>query len=195
MKTSILIPITKPKSAKRCITAIKHNAGVAKNEYEIIAEIDKERIGLPKMLKRLLNKAQFENIMFLGDDTYPYPDFLKNALETMKSLPDGWGMVGLNDLVHNGNQLATHFMISKKLLPYLDGEILHTGYKHNFADQELLIRCKRLNRYVWCRNAMLFHNHPAVTGRKAEEGQEDYERIQKYHQQDLELLRKRVLRF
>jgi len=173
-KASIIIPVIQPELGERCIKAIYQNAGIDKSQYEVVTAEDRERIGCPKMVKRLVAMTRFDCVMFLADDTFPYPDFLRYALEAMDTLPDKWGLVGLNDLHHDGNILATHWMGHKNLLPLLDGEFFHTGYYHCFSDQELLARCKGLGRYVWCKNAMIYHDHPDFTGK---ERNEDYKRV------------------
>jgi len=163
-KVSIIIPVIRPIKAKRCIEAIKKNAGVSESQYEIITEIDHEKVGCPVMVKRLVEKAKHELVMFLGDDTIPQKDFLKNALAAITTFPDKVGLVGLNDNHHDGNKLATHWMASKKLLPYLDGEFFHTGYKHLRCDNELTERCIELGRYVWAKDAKIEHDNPVING-------------------------------
>ena len=95
-QVSIVIPIIRPESAQRCVEAIKKNAGLPIGQYEIVSGLDTHRVGCPEMVKKLVAKTKNDLVMFLGDDTEPKKDFLKNALEAMESLPDGWGVVGLN---------------------------------------------------------------------------------------------------
>ena len=193
MKVSVIIPFVRPDGAKRCMEAVKANAGISADDYEILAEGDEDRIGCPKMVKKLVEQSRHECVLFLGDDTYPYADFIKNALDAMATLPDGWGMVGLNDLVHDGNILATHWLAHKNLLPLLDGEFFHTGYLHCFCDQELIFRCKALGRYTWCKDAMLYHDHPMLTGQGNDA---DYKRVYspELYRHDEELFKSRCKR-
>ena len=81
-KVSIILPVIRPKGAARCIQHIKENAGDGV-EYEIISSVDEDRIGAPKMVGRLLRKTNHDLVCFLGDDTMPQKDFLKNAIEEM----------------------------------------------------------------------------------------------------------------
>jgi len=97
-----------------------------------------------------------------------------NALNVMDALPDGWGLVGLNDQVHKDGALATHWLADKRLLPLLDGEFFHTGYKHLFCDNELTDRCKRMNRFVWAEDAVIEHDHPVIKGELLSD---DYKKI------------------
>ncbi len=160
LRVSIILPIVRKDRASECIEAIKKNAGISWDQYEIVSSYDEDRIGCPKMVKKLTALAKADLVMFLGDDTLPREDFLLRALNAMKMLPDGWGMVGLNDLTTDGNVYATHWLASKKLLPLIGGEFFHTGYVHTHCDLELTIRCKLLGRYIWSRESSIDHIHP-----------------------------------
>lgn len=157
MKVSIIIPVIREDKVIDCIGAIRENSGVDADQYEIVTDIDHDRIGCPKMVKRLVEKASCDLVMFLGDDTEPKRDFLKNALNAMASLSDGWGLVGLNDLETDGNLCATHWLASKKLLPIIGGEFFSTEYIHTFCDAELTLRCQLLEKYTWARNSVVVH--------------------------------------
>lgn len=171
MLISIIIPVIRPDKAKRCIEAIRQNAGIREWEkdmpivdahaFEIITEEDRKRIGVTKMVKRLVEKSRGEAVCFIGDDCIPQPDFLKNALRAMAEIPEGWGMVSFNDNP-NTTRSAAHWLAHKKLLPALDGEFFHTGYQHCFCDDELMIRVQNMNRYIYAYDAKIFHEHPAV---------------------------------
>ena len=189
-KVSVVIPVIRPEKAERCIAAIRKNVGIAEGDYEIITEVDEQRRGCPKMLKRLVSRAKYGLVMFLGDDTIPQPDFMKNALRKMSELPDSWGLVGLNDQHHNGNQLATHWLADKRLLPLLEGVFFHTGYSHCFCDNELTERCKIMGRYVWAEDAIVSHFNPILGNADMDD---DYKRAYSYpnFRADRELFQKR----
>jgi len=161
-KVSIVIPFIRPDGAKRCIDAIRKNAGVPKSRYEIVAEEDRDRIGAPRMVNGMVERAKHGLVMFLGDDTIPQPDFLAKALEAMGTLPEGWGLVGLNDLRFDGRHFATAWLADKRLMPLLGGKLVHEGYWHCFSDNELTIRCRELKRYVWTKDAKVKHANPVV---------------------------------
>jgi GT2 family glycosyltransferase len=163
LKVSIIIPTVRPDKVLRCVEAIHENSGVCLGDYEIIREIDSNKIGCPRMVKDLVSKAKYDWIMFLGDDTIPKNDFLKNALNKSKELPDGWGMVGLNDGIHMDN-FSTHWMCHKNMLELTEGEFFHTGYIHQFCDVELTDIAKENGRYLFAEDSRLFHDHPLVTG-------------------------------
>jgi len=160
---SIIIPVVRPEGAERCIKAITDDC--PKVPYEIIAEEDTQGIGCPKMVKHLAAKARYDWVMFLGDDTIPQPGMLWEAVP----FPGFRGMVGLNDQIHNGNDLSTHWMCHKDMLKLTGGEFFHTGYNHQYCDQELLDIAKENNLFVWAENAKLVHDHPHINGKQDDE--------------------------
>jgi GT2 family glycosyltransferase len=192
MLISIIIPVIRPKKALRCIEAIKENSGISSELYEIVTEEDSDRVGAPIMVKRLTDKARGDLICFLGDDTIPQKDFLKNAIKAMGTLPDGWGMVGFDDNIRPRDTIkaATHWLADKRLLLFLDGEFFHTGYKHCWCDNELCIRATELGRYVFCEEAYIYHDHPIVNHKSDDP---DYRRVysQDWLAHDVILFRKR----
>ncbi len=172
---SIIIPVIRPKNMPRLMRLIQQHAGVSDKLYEILTAEDKDRIGCPKMVKAMTDQSRGQMVMFLGDDTLPWKNFLKYAIEAMATLPDGWGLVGLNDQHHDGNELATHWMAHKAMLPYLGGEFFHTGYRHCFCDQELNHRAKEMGRYVWADKAKIKHCNPIIDDKY--DLDDDYQRV------------------
>ena len=172
---SIIIPIIREGGAKECIKAIRKHALIPEDKYEIITEVDHNRIGCPSMVSKLTAKTKHDLVMFLGDDTIPQEGFLVRAIKAMGTLPDGWGLVGLNDGIQNGNVFATHWLASKKLLTHLDGgDFFYIGYIHTRCDRELTDKAKELDRYVWARDAIIVHNHP-IRDKSFED--DDYKRV------------------
>lgn len=171
---SVIIPIVRPEKAKRCIELVNKNAGVT--DFEIISEVDEERIGCPKMVKKLVDRAKGEYICFLGDDTLPEKDFLKNALMHMwDNCPDQWGLVGINDGTGR-HWLPTHWLAHVKLLDHLENrEFFYTGYNHCYCDMELKDRAADLGRYSYCKDSVLRHEHPALD--KNVKPDDDYNRV------------------
>lgn len=157
---SIILPIIRPEKANRCVDNIIENAGSV--IFEIVSEYDAKRIGAPKMVRHLVEKSKYNMVCFLGDDTIPQSGFLESAMVAMKTLPDGWGLVGLNDMT--GRNLACHWLAHKNLLPLVGGEFFHTGYRHCFCDNELQERSEKLGRYVYAKGAIVEHDHPILKG-------------------------------
>lgn len=169
---SIIIPVIRPEKAKRCIEeALFHTAGM---DAVVVSAEDTDRIGCPKMVDRLVSEARGDLICFLGDDTIPQPGFLEAALAAMATLPDGWGLVALNDGIHNG-ELATHWLADRRMLDLIPGrQFFSTDYQHCFCDRELTDIAKDHGRYAYAADAVIIHDHPIRTG---EEPDDDLKRV------------------
>ena len=153
---SVIIPIVRPKKAARCIAALADNS----IDFEVISEVDHNHIGCPEMVKKLAERAKYDWVMFLGDDTIPEPNMLDHAAEYI----DDWVlMVGLNDGIH-GDGLSTHWMVHKDILKHTGGEFFCTEYSHCFCDKELADIAKENNGFVFAHKAKFKHDHPSVTG-------------------------------
>ena len=155
---SICIPYVRPKLIPPLIEKIKSRSGFTPSDLEILAEEDVDRIGCPKMLKRLVDKAAGNYICFIGDDTDPQENFLSRAMWDMVVELNSNGLVGLND--KSGRTLSIHWVASRSMLESLGGEFFHTGYNHCFCDVELMERAKALNKYYYSPTAVVLHNHP-----------------------------------
>jgi hypothetical protein len=164
---SILIPAVRPEKAQRAANAALANAGVPGDlVFEVTWEEDVNRIGCPHMLSQLVERAQGNIICFLGDDTIPEPGWLAEALETMATMPDGWGLVGLN--TENSVPFA-HWIADRRMLDLLpDRQFFNHAYQHNFCDRELYDIAVVHGRWAWCEKAKIKHDHP-VTGAEADE--------------------------
>ena len=192
-KVSIVIPSIRADKLERCLKAIEENAGYA--DYEVIVEKDSQEApqGAPKVLKRGVERSTGELVMFLGDDTIPQKNFLFHAVASMhKNFPDLDGLIGLNDMYWKG-EFATHWLASKKLLPYLGGEFFHTGYNHLSCDNELTEMCRKAGKYYWEERAKVYHDHPGVHGWSDETYDKHYRRVYQFDtmRKDRELLEKR----
>lgn len=191
---SIVIPTIRPDKLERCLKAVHENAGYS--NYEVIVEKDDPANpqGAPKVLKRGVDRSAGELVMFLGDDTIPAPNFLYNAVVSMhKHFPDLDGLIGLNDTLWPGGAVATHWLASKKLLPYLNNEFFHTGYNHLSCDNELTERCRQIGKYFWEERAVVVHDHTSAHGWSDETYDEHYRRVYQYDtmRKDRQLLEKR----
>ena len=140
-------------------------AAIGTTDYphlEVIVEHDsfENRQGVPKTLKRGVERAAGEFICYLGNDCVPGYGFLRRAMEAMRrAFPLMDGLVGLNDGVWGEQDMATHWVASRKLLPMLGGDFFHLGYHHVACDNELTERCRLAGKYVWAKDAKIFHDH------------------------------------
>ena len=171
-KVSIIIPVIREKSVKTCISAIEKNAGIPIDQYEILTEIDSQRVGCPKMVKKLTKKAKYDLVMFLGDDTEPQEGFLVEALKEMEKLPDFWGVIGLN--TEPGNPIA-HWLAHKKMLNLIPGRsFFSTEYLHCWCDNELRDIAEEFDRWGFAEKAKIKHHHPINSSAGWDK---DYERV------------------
>lgn len=154
---SIIIPVIRPDKAERCIKAILDDDFTG----WIVAEEDKDRIGCPKMVKRLAEKASGDLICFIGDDTIPRPGWLDAGIEKMNCLPDGWGVVGLKT---EGSVKCAHWLADRRMLALTGGEFFSTEYKHFFCDNELMDIARENGRWAETDEIVINHDHP-VNGR------------------------------
>jgi tetratricopeptide (TPR) repeat protein len=179
-KVSVVIPTLRPDKLERCLEALKKNAGY--DNYEIIVEPDdpENPQGAPKVLKRGVEKSTGELVMFLGDDTIPQENFMFHAVVAMhKNFPELDGLVGLNDMYWHG-EFFTHWLASKKLLPFLGGEFFHTGYYHLACDNELTDRCRTIGKAYYCERAKVLHDHPGIHQWSEETYDKHYQRVYQF---------------
>lgn len=156
LQYSIIIPTIREENIPYLLERIDETAGIDPSLYEVLIDVDHDRIGCPEMVARMTAKTKGEWVLFLGDDTDPEPYFLKNAVAASKELPDQWGLVVLND----GSGRATHWMCHKNMLALTGGDFFHTGYTHQFCDNELANIASEQGRYIYAADAKIVHNHP-----------------------------------
>jgi len=179
---SICVPVLgRPQQTANLMRDIALNANYP--AYEVVVEEDsfEDRQGCPKTLKKAVERSTGKLVMFLGNDCTPEPNFLQSAVlqfqahfaggrfagrvgEGHVAPLEGVGLVALNDGYWDPSSIATHWLASKSLLPYLDGEFFHTGYRHVGCDNELTARCKALGLYFWAKGSRLTHHHPTALG-------------------------------
>lgn len=155
---SVIIPVVRPDKAKKCIESLElHCPGV-----EIVFERDIDGIGCPKMMEKLTARTTRQLVMFLGDDTSVKAGCLQNALKKMDSLPDGWGVVGLNTTPGNDH---AHFLADKRIIDHVSGgNFFSTEYKHCYGDDELKDIALELGRWAFADDAIVDHDHPINGG-------------------------------
>jgi len=163
---SVVIPtLGRPEKLERLLNLIKENAGYT--NYEVIVMTDDwppHNTGVPVLVKEAVAKSNGELVMYLGNDCVPEKDFMLQAvLDMARWFPKLDGLIGLNDGYWQG-EMATHWLASKQLLPYLGYEFFHTGYFHTGCDNELTERCRLLNKYAWSERSVVRHDHPIQTG-------------------------------
>jgi GT2 family glycosyltransferase len=102
--------------------------------------------------------AKGDPIVLAADDLIFQPGWLAAALARLAEFPDGWGFVGFND-GHWGEELSTHYLMSRRLIVEVFGGVVSWGYEHSFTDREANERARRAGRYAWCEDAHVYHAH------------------------------------
>ena len=158
---SICVPtLGREASLQRCLSAIEDNT--KDWPHEVVVEQDvfgPGRRGCPRTLAAAVERAKGSYCAFIGNDTIPHPGWLRIAMECMlKTFADGVGLVGFNDLYWKDGR-CLHWVGSKALLPMLDGYFFNPIYGHCGVDDELIARCRKMGRYVWCPEAVVAHDH------------------------------------
>lgn len=107
-----------------------------------------------------------EEWMLLGaDDIAFHAGFVEQAQELMAE--PKVGVIGTNDLGNRATREgwhSTHPFVSRRYAARgtVDStcELAHEGYRHNFADTELIATAKQREAYAHCAAAIVEHLHP-----------------------------------
>lgn len=168
-KVSIVIPtLGREDSLNKLLEAIKTNANY--DNYEVIVEKDlfENRQGVCKTFNTGVEKSTGELVMFLGNDCLPQKNFLIHAVREMsKKFENLDGMIALKTIFKSKdgykqftNENSSHFLISKKLLPYFDNKFFNPIYDHYFCDNELAEIAKSINKFSECEHSVILHCNP-----------------------------------
>ncbi len=177
MTVSILLPTTgRADRAEKCICQLRETAGVP---IELIIAVDHDpesAMRLAPLADKLLVSTEYRGcsrawndclressgdpVVFAADDLVWGEAWLVNALAYLDAFDDGWGMVGFNDGHWNGDELATHYLMSRRfIVEVLGGVVAWEWYSHSFNDLEVNERAKAAGRYVWAPDALVRHEH------------------------------------
>lgn len=167
-KISVVIPVVRPESAERCKASVKAHLPHA----EIVAAVDVERIGCPKMVEILVKESTREWVLFLGDDTEIEEGFEQALEEALSTVDEDWfGVIGVLTQPEDEN---AHWMAHKKMLDLLPGGcFFSTEYEHCFGENELRDVAIENGRRIFAEGARVKHHHPVNYG--AELDDEFYE--------------------
>ena len=173
VKVSVIIPFIRPEGLVKCVESVHKNIGIPKENYEIVAHEDKDRIGCPKVVEHLVSEAKHDLVMFLADDTELEENCLLEAMKIMDQFPDGAGVVAFND----GSEFPTHWIAHKKILPLIGNQFFSTEYIHCCCDFELRDRASEIGRFAHSEKAKIKHNHPSREKGWKDTADKDYKRV------------------
>ncbi|HVJ27499.1 MAG TPA: glycosyltransferase family A protein [Vicinamibacterales bacterium] len=127
-------------------------------ELGCVVDHQLERRGSAQAWNDALALSTGDPVVLAADDLEFRTGWLDAALETLAEFPDGWGLVGFND-GHWGEELSTHYLMSRRLITEVFGGVVSWGYEHSFTDREANERARRAGRYAWCKDAHVYHAH------------------------------------
>ncbi len=118
--------------------------------------------GQPAAWNACLRASRGEFVVFAADDLWWMPGWLDAAMTCMATLPEGGGLVGLNDL-HRVRQMrneSTHYLASRRyIVEHQNGCIGFPHYSGACNDSEACARARRAGLYVPCYEAKVEHRH------------------------------------
>lgn len=175
--TTVLFPTTgRPERAERCLTQLRE---MTDEPLEVIAAVDADPEtaklieplvdvlnvcptyrGCSRAWNDALSLSTGDPIVFAADDLRFGKGWLERALERLRTFEDGWGLVGFNDGHWDGNELSTHYLMSRRfIVEVLGGVVAWDFYRHSFNDLEVNERAKRAGRFKWAEDAIVYHEH------------------------------------
>ena len=136
-------------------------------EYKCIVEHAPYRRGALNCWNRALKLATETSpndlIVPCGDDQIFHPGWLGYAIEAHKTILNGYGVVGMNDLAYNGNtQVATMFAFDRRYCKEVMGGVFAPPmYSYYCIDLEWNDKAKMNGRFFWEERSKVEHIHSA----------------------------------
>lgn len=193
MKISILIPTyNRIKKLERCIQSLYRQTFKDFDIYVLCDNLDQQTynyidLNHPKIVPMLMTEhlyvsgcwnyftknyleATKDAILWCVDDLEFYPNTLEKAVKYFEqNFPDTDGVVGINHRCpghpkYDGKPYA-FCMIGKKFIErYPDRQACSPFYTFWRQDEELYLYANSLNKFVFCKEALVNHYHPSFFG-------------------------------
>lgn len=160
-KISFIIPtLGRKEGLQKCLDSIK-NLNYPQEKVEVLYEEDEPRIGVPKLVKRLVSKATGEWVVYASNDIEFHPDSIISAFITARENKKSLVSFNTQDgkISADEGNICEHFMIHRSMVEKLKGEIFDTEFNHVGVDNLLWAQMKRLSQNIWCKRALVKHNH------------------------------------
>jgi hypothetical protein len=148
----ILIPTTKNRREKldECLTAIRENTDIP---HLLTVYENSEGGCVPANLRMVEGLKDNEIVVVLNDDMIVQPNWLGVLISAyLQRFPDGNGLAYPDDMLR-GELLSTIFCCTVKYLK----ENYFSGYRHNYADQELMDRSQ--GKLLYVPESKVLHKH------------------------------------
>lgn len=141
------------------------------NGWNIVPDYSPTQRGAINCWNIGLAKARADIFFHQGDDLTYSDGWLDKALEAHRTKLNSFGLVGVNDSIHNGGQtVATHVLFDRAFCrEHLGGIMAIPVVKYYGADVWLTEVAKRAGRFYWCEDAVVYHLHPCVGKREVDD--------------------------
>lgn len=180
---AVIVPTMRPHHAPRFMTSLR--ATEHENRFTVYAlchseecwdawktvgavVVDSLHVDMPRKVNIGYRSTQGEPwVFFTGEDVHFHQGWDVAALT--KAEETGARVVGTNDLGNPkvlAGEHATHMLFTRD---YLDthggsfeppGQVMHEGYRHWFADDEIVLAAKQRGVWVPCLESVVEHLHP-----------------------------------
>lgn len=159
--TFVIPTLGRPEGLQRCVDSIKA-LNYPQEKIEIIVEEDEPRLGVPKRVKSMVEKAKGDWIVYASNDIEFTANSLISALKT--ALDNNKKLIAFNTQGEKGvsadeGNICEHFMIHKSMVKKLNGEIFDTEFNHVGVDNLLWAKMKKIGQEMWCKRAVVNHYH------------------------------------
>ena len=183
-KVSIIIPtLGRAAGLQRCLESID------KLNYpkELLQVIVKDGEGtVPQKVAAGLKDADGEYIVYAANDMEFDPDAIKIAVEEDRNR--GLIAFGGHEILADEGNINEHFLIHRKLISDIGGEIFDTEFHHLGCDNLLWAKAKKLGRAYASKRALVIHHHFSKGAPDDEIYQKGWSKVQ----EDRELLKKKL---
>lgn len=160
-KISFVIPtLGREEGLKRCVDSIK-NLNYPQDLIEIVIKQDsfENRTGVPKLVKQGVEESTGDWIVFASNDIEFTPDSVIIALKVANDNGKNFMAFNTGDFGEEKGNQCEHFMIHRKLLPKIGGEIFDTEFTHIGVDALLWAQMEKLGQAMRCMKAIVHHHH------------------------------------
>lgn len=178
---SFIIPtLGRPEGLKRCVDSIKalnypyekiqiiiFHDGEKPTEWEKDWQSDTQitvinnttRIGVPLAVANTVKHAKGDWLVYASNDIEFTPDSVISALKIANDNNKNFMAFNTGDFGEEKGNQCEHFMIHKKLLPKIDGEIFDTEFTHVGVDTLLWAKMEKLGQAMRAMRAVVHHHH------------------------------------
>lgn len=117
-----------------------------------------------KATNRCYSIGEEPYFVWLSDDMEVERGWLREAMKCMQGFPDREGLIVFKDGIQDGRNACAGLISRNYIKTKLKGVLLNEIYKHYYADTELFVKSKMIDRVKYCPASIVWHNHPSTEG-------------------------------